>query len=70
MTDTSTEYDPTRYPAFAVTVDVAPFTTEGRAAMSILGWDVPLVYRIALTTKAFARQRIIAWIDRYNRTPA
>lgn len=26
MTDTSTEYDPTRYPAFAVTVDVAPFT--------------------------------------------
>ena len=26
-----------------------------------------LVYRIALTTKAFARQRIIAWIDRYNR---
>lgn len=26
-----------------------------------------LVYRIALTTKAFARRRIIAWIDRYNR---
>jgi len=27
-----------------------------------------LVYRIALTSKAFARHRIIAWIDRYNRT--
>lgn len=27
-----------------------------------------LVYRIALTSKAFARRRIIAWIDRYNRT--
>ena len=26
-----------------------------------------LVYRIALQTKAFARQRIITWIDRYNR---
>jgi putative transposase len=26
-----------------------------------------LVYRIALTTKAFARRRIIGWIDRYNR---
>ncbi len=26
MTDTSTAYDPTRYPAFAVTVDVAVFT--------------------------------------------
>jgi len=26
-----------------------------------------LVYRIALTTKAFARRRIITWIDRYNR---
>jgi putative transposase len=26
-----------------------------------------LVYRIALTTKAFARRRIIDWIDRYNR---
>lgn len=27
-----------------------------------------LVYRIALPTKTFARQRVIAWIDRYNRT--
>jgi transposase InsO family protein len=27
-----------------------------------------LVYRIALPTKAFARQRVITWIDRYNRT--
>lgn len=27
-----------------------------------------LVYRIALTSRAFARPRIIAWIDRYNRT--
>jgi putative transposase len=27
-----------------------------------------LIYRIALHTKAFARQRIIGWIDRYNRT--
>ena len=27
-----------------------------------------LVYRVALTSKAFARQRVIAWIDRYNRT--
>lgn len=27
-----------------------------------------LVYRIALPTKAFARRRVIAWIDRYNRT--
>ncbi len=27
-----------------------------------------LVYRIALTSKAFARRRVIAWIDRYNRT--
>lgn len=26
-----------------------------------------LVYRIALTTNAFARQRTIRWIDRYNR---
>ena len=26
-----------------------------------------LVYRIALQTKAFARRRIITWIDRYNR---
>ena len=27
-----------------------------------------LVYRIALPTKVFARRRVIAWIDRYNRT--
>lgn len=27
-----------------------------------------LVYRIALPTRTFARQRVIAWIDRYNRT--
>lgn len=27
-----------------------------------------LVYRIALPTKTLARQRVIAWIDRYNRT--
>lgn len=27
-----------------------------------------LIYRIALCSKAFARQRVIAWIDRYNRT--
>ena len=26
-----------------------------------------LIYRIALPTRAFARRRIIAWIDRYNR---
>ena len=26
-----------------------------------------LVYRIALPTKAFARQRVIAWTERYNR---
>ena len=25
------------------------------------------MHRIALTTKAFARRRIITWIDRYNR---
>ena len=28
---------------------------------------IELVYRIALPTKAFARQRLIAWIERYNR---
>jgi putative transposase len=27
-----------------------------------------LIYRIAVTSKAFARRRVIAWIDRYNRT--
>jgi transposase InsO family protein len=27
-----------------------------------------LVYRIALTSRAFARRRVITWIDRYNRT--
>ena len=27
-----------------------------------------LVYRIALTSKAFTRRRVIEWIDRYNRT--
>ncbi len=27
-----------------------------------------LLYRVALTSKAFARQRIITWIDRYNQT--
>ncbi len=27
-----------------------------------------LIYRIAVTGKAFARRRVIAWIDRYNRT--
>lgn len=27
-----------------------------------------LVYRIALTSRAFTRRRVIAWIDRYNRT--
>jgi putative transposase len=27
-----------------------------------------LVYRIALPTKAFARHRVIGWIERYNRT--
>ena len=27
-----------------------------------------LVYRIACTSKAFTRQRVIVWIDRYNRT--
>lgn len=27
-----------------------------------------LIYRIALTSKTFARQRITGWIERYNRT--
>ena len=27
-----------------------------------------LIYRIACTSKAFTRRRVIAWIDRYNRT--
>ena len=30
-------------------------------------YKTELIYRIALTTKAFARRRIITWIDRYNR---
>ena len=27
-----------------------------------------LIYRIAVTSKAFGRHRVIAWIDRHNRT--
>ena len=27
-----------------------------------------LVYRVVLTTKAGARHRLVAWIDRYNRS--
>jgi len=41
--------------------------TTPRRKLWFATFKIELVYRIALTTKAFARRRIIAWIDRYNR---